>query len=51
MFVQLHFEGNKIEMNWLDTYAISTWCIGVGADPAGPFWSDHFFGDLMQFII
>ena len=25
--------------------------IGVGAGPAGPVWSDHFFGDLMKFII
>ena len=26
--------------------------MGVGAGPAGPvFWPDHFFGDVMKFII
>ena len=25
--------------------------IGIRAGPAGPVWPDHFFGDLMKFII
>ena len=32
-------------------FHLHAYYIGVGAGPAGLFWPDHFFGNLMKFII